>query len=385
MKTKTIARFSLLIALALVLGYVELLIPITPTIPGIKLGLANTVLLYAVYMTSPAEAAILMLCKVALSGFLFGGGFSSILYSLAGGVFSLLVMSLLVRIPRVGVIGVSACGAIAHNIGQIAVASWLLGAGAVWAYFPILLVSGLIMGPITGMIAQMVFVALQKNQMDFFVRPRYFRESRKTDLLIILCMILVSGGSWLAMSARRAARRQGEAVSATETTETSFIETELETEKTSIVETELETEESSIAETELGTEESSIAETELGTEESSIAETELGTQADSVTYYLEIIQNNRLLYIIPTTSYGTYTLENAAVGGTNTFVIDQDGVHVDEASCPDKICVSQGVITIDSYLPICCLPNYLVMQIITSSEIPDGFDLMEQNYSSIRE
>jgi heptaprenyl diphosphate synthase len=347
-------------------------------------------------MTSPAEAAILMFCKVLLSGLLFGGGFSSILYSLAGGVLSLLVMSVLVRVPRVGVIGVSACGAIAHNIGQISVASWMLGAGAVWAYFPILLISGLIMGPITGMIAQMVFVALQKNQMDFFVRPRYFRESRKTDLLIILCMVLISGGSWLAVSRRSAARRQGDNGSTTETVETMLTESE-----TDEIKTEMETQAETPSTEEKPQLETDSTETDsqtdnIETNDESLAETnstDAAVQNDTAstentaretTYYVEIIQNSRLLYIIPTTSYGTYTLENAATGGTNIFVIDEDGVHVDEASCPDKICISQGVLTPDSYLPICCLPNYLYLQIITSSEIPDGFDLMAQNYSSIR-
>ena len=146
MKTKTIARFAVLTALSLVLGYLESLIPIAPTVPGIKLGLGNTVLLYAVYMASPLESAMLMICKVVLSSLLFGGGFSAMLYSLAGGVLSLAVMLLLARAPKGGVIGVSACGAICHNIGQIAVASLILGVGAVWAYFPVLVISGLKIG-----------------------------------------------------------------------------------------------------------------------------------------------------------------------------------------------------------------------------------------------
>lgn len=339
MKTKTVARFSLLIALALVLGYVELLIPVAPTIPGIKLGLGNTVLLYAVYMTSPWEAAVLMLCKVALSGFLFGGGFSSILYSLAGGVVSLLTMVTLARIPRIGVIGVSACGAIAHNIGQIAMASLLLGAGAVWAYFPILVLSGLVMGPVTGMIAQMVFTALQKNQADFSVRPRYFRESRKTDLLIILCMVMISGGAWLALSLHRITPGAVDANASGEQT---------------------------------GGSSGAAPESEKSQEEVS-------------EYYLEVIQNSRLLYEIPMTEYGTYILENPYTGGINTFVLGEEEVHMEQASCPDKICISQGTITFSSYLPICCLPNALSMQVVSKEEIPQEFDLESQKYDEIRQ
>jgi len=200
MKTKTVARFAMLTTLALVLGYLESLIPIAPTIPGIKLGLGNTVLLYAVYMASPLESAMLMVCKVALSSLMFGGGFSAMLYSLAGGILSLAVMLLLVRLPKVGVIGVSACGAICHNLGQIAMASLILGVGAVWAYFPVLVISGLVMGPITGAVAKSVFAALKKSGTEFYINPKTFQESKAADIIIISVMLVLSGGAWLAMS-----------------------------------------------------------------------------------------------------------------------------------------------------------------------------------------
>ncbi len=87
MKTKSIARFSLLCAMALVLGYFERFIPVAPGIPGVKLGLANTVLLYAVYLMGAKSAMLLMLAKVVLSGLLFAG-LSGMLYSLAGGLLS---------------------------------------------------------------------------------------------------------------------------------------------------------------------------------------------------------------------------------------------------------------------------------------------------------
>ena len=195
MKTKTVARFAMLTALALVLGYLESLIPIAPTIPGIKLGLGNTVLLYAVYMASPLESAMLMVCKVALSSLMFGGGFSAMLYSLAGGILSLAVMLLLVRLPKVGVIGVSACGAICHNLGQIAMASLILGVGAVWAYFPVLVISGLVMGPITGAVAKSVFAALKKSGTEFYINPKTFQESKAADIIIISVMLVLSGGA----------------------------------------------------------------------------------------------------------------------------------------------------------------------------------------------
>ena len=103
--TKRIARFGLLTALALVLGLIDRAVPLTAllggAVPGIKLGLANTVLLYAVYLMDWKSCVLLMLTKVVLSGFLFGS-LTAILYSLSGGVLSLLVMLLVRRKPAAG-------------------------------------------------------------------------------------------------------------------------------------------------------------------------------------------------------------------------------------------------------------------------------------------
>ena len=151
----TIARLGLLTAVALVLGYVEHLIPVT-AIPGIKLGLANTVLLYALYLLDVPSAILLMILKVGLGG-LFYGGFAAMLYSLAGGVLSLFVMILVKKARGVSVIGVSVCGATAHNIGQILIACFVVGVRAALAYLPVLLVAAAITGALTGIIAKYVF------------------------------------------------------------------------------------------------------------------------------------------------------------------------------------------------------------------------------------
>lgn len=320
MKTKTIARFAILTALALVLGYVESFIPVVPMVPGIKLGLSNTVLLYAVYMASPLEAALLMICKVMLSGLLFGG-FSAMLYSLAGGVLSLVVMLILVRVPKVGVIGVSACGAICHNIGQIAMASLMLGVGAVWAYFPILVVSGLVMGPVTGLVAKSVFSALKKSGTEFHINPKTFSESKAADILIIIVMLAVSGIAWLAMSSNGL---------------------------------------------------------DFNKAHNAVAS---GSEAK---YYLEVVQNNDVLYEIPMTAYGTYTVKNKYTKGENTFVIDKNGAHMESANCKDKICVHEGNIAPGDIIPITCLPNLLSLQFIEASAIPHDFDLAGQNYEAIK-
>lgn len=155
MSAGTVARLGLLTAVALVLGYVEHLIPVT-AIPGIKLGLANTVLLYALYLLDVPSAILLMILKVGLGG-LFYGGFSAMLYSLAGGILSLFIMILVKKARGVSVIGVSVCGAAAHNAGQILVACAVVGVRAALAYLPLLLVAAVITGALTGVIAKYVF------------------------------------------------------------------------------------------------------------------------------------------------------------------------------------------------------------------------------------
>ena len=161
MKTKSIARFSLLCAMALILGYFERFIPVAPGIPGVKLGLANTVLLYAVYLMGAKSAMLLMLAKVVLSGFLFAG-LSGMLYSLVGGLLSLCVMLLLSSLKDVGIIGVSVGGAVSHNIGQIAVACMVVESRAVLGYLPVLMISAVITGTLTGIAAKYAIAALQK-------------------------------------------------------------------------------------------------------------------------------------------------------------------------------------------------------------------------------
>ena len=217
--TQRVARFGLLTALALVLGLLDRAIPLTALLggaaPGIKLGLANTVLLYAVYLMDWKGCVLLMLAKVFLSGFMFGS-MSAILYSLCGGVLSLAVMLLVRRRPGVGalviallaaasdamllirnphprgqmlwcvilialaclaalaaffiigrrpdfaVLGTSLAGAVAHNIGQILAASAMLRTPQLlYTYLPVLVGIGAVVGCLTGIVAQRVFKALR--------------------------------------------------------------------------------------------------------------------------------------------------------------------------------------------------------------------------------
>ena len=156
-----IAKLGLLTAVALVLGYVEHLLPITG-IPGVKLGLANTVLLYALYLLDVPSAILLMILKVGLSGLLFGG-VTAMLYSFAGGVVSLVVMILARRAKGLSVVGVSVLGAVAHNIAQLAVACFVVETRAILAYLPVLLVSAAITGVLTGLVARYTFRALNSK------------------------------------------------------------------------------------------------------------------------------------------------------------------------------------------------------------------------------
>lgn len=163
MKTKALARFAILTAAALVLGYMESLFPLFAGMPGIKLGLSNTVLLYAIYILGGRAAAALMVLKVLLSGLLFSG-LSGMLYSLAGGVLSLAAMLFARRIKNIGTVGVSVLGAVAHNAAQIAVACLVTGQTVLlFTYFPFLLLSAAVTGTLTGIAAKYVIKYIGKK------------------------------------------------------------------------------------------------------------------------------------------------------------------------------------------------------------------------------
>jgi heptaprenyl diphosphate synthase len=154
-----VAKLGLLTAVAIVLGYFEHLLPVTG-IPGVKLGLANTVLLYALYLLDIPSAILLMFLKVGLSGLMFGGP-AAMLYSLAGGVLSLIVMILARNMRGLSVVGVSVLGAVAHNVAQLLVACLFVEVRAVLAYLPVLLLAAAVTGSLTGLIARYTFKSLR--------------------------------------------------------------------------------------------------------------------------------------------------------------------------------------------------------------------------------
>lgn len=155
MNTKRLTFCALLTAIALTIFLVEAQIPPVVPVPGIKLGLANVVTVYAMFALGPADTLMILLSRVVL-GALFAGG-STFLYSLSGGILCYLAMLLLRRLLTVKQLWVcGAIGAIFHNIGQIAAAIAIAKTPKLILYLPILLVSGIIAGTFTGLAAQLL-------------------------------------------------------------------------------------------------------------------------------------------------------------------------------------------------------------------------------------
>lgn len=147
------AYFGVFTALALILSYVEMLIPINFGIPGAKLGLANLVIVIVLYKTDWKEVLLLSVVRIVLSGFIFGNLFS-ILYSLAGGILSLAVMALLKKREVFSTAGVSIAGGVSHNIGQLIVAMLVVETYQVGYYLPVLLAAGVATGLLIGIVSQ---------------------------------------------------------------------------------------------------------------------------------------------------------------------------------------------------------------------------------------
>ena len=151
-KGARLASFGVFVALALIFSYIETLIPFQIGIPGVKLGLANLVIVIALYRMPVGEVYLLSGVCVVLTGFLFGN-LMSILYSLAGGILSLTVMWGMKRIRSVSILGVSIAGGVFHNVGQLLAAALMVETYGVFSYLPVLLISGLLTGFVIGLAA----------------------------------------------------------------------------------------------------------------------------------------------------------------------------------------------------------------------------------------
>lgn len=156
MKSKKIAQIGMLVALAMVFSYLESLVPISLGVPGIKLGLSNVVTVFALYQFGAPLALGISMVRIVLCGLTFGS-FSTMLYSLAGGLLSFLVMIILKKTGKFSIYGVSAAGGVFHNIGQLIVAAWMLQSSMLAYYMPFLMVAGIVSGAAIGMLGGMVW------------------------------------------------------------------------------------------------------------------------------------------------------------------------------------------------------------------------------------
>lgn len=146
---------GLSIALAMIMSYIEVLVPLSFAVPGIKMGLANIVIIFVLYKLGTKEAVLVSLIRVILVSLLFSNAMA-MAYSIAGAVLSLIVMWILKKVDKFSVIGVSIAGGIMHNVGQIIMAVILLGTEQIALYLPVLIVTGTITGIVIGIVAGIV-------------------------------------------------------------------------------------------------------------------------------------------------------------------------------------------------------------------------------------
>lgn len=167
--SKRIAAAGIFAALALIFSYVESLLPISLGIPGIRLGLANLVVVTGLYVMKLPDVCVISLVRILASGLLFGN-LMSLLYSLAGGILSLGGMYFLKRTEQFSVIGVSAAGGAVHNTGQILVALVVTRVPAIAYYLPVLIGVGTLTGVLIGFVSSKILRILTASS--------YFRNSR---------------------------------------------------------------------------------------------------------------------------------------------------------------------------------------------------------------
>lgn len=159
---KRVARSAMLTALAMIFSYIEALIPFSAGIPGVKLGLANLVVVTGIYFMPSGQAFGILIARIALSSVLFGN-LSAMVYSLAGGMLSFFVMRMLRKCRGFSIIGVSMAGGISHNIGQMVTAMLVVKTVHIVYVLPALLLAGMGSGMLIGIVAQRI-----QSRFEFF-------------------------------------------------------------------------------------------------------------------------------------------------------------------------------------------------------------------------
>ena len=161
LETKKLTLLSSLVAVAMILSYIESLIPAFVAVPGVKMGLSNIATVFALYTLGPAYAVCVSVVRVFLSALLFGN-FVSLIYSLSGAVLALLVMILLKRLDCFSTVGVSVSGGVMHNAGQIIAACIVMENAAISLYIIPLIISGTLSGIAIGILAGMLVDRIKK-------------------------------------------------------------------------------------------------------------------------------------------------------------------------------------------------------------------------------
>lgn len=156
---RQITTMGMLVALAMVLGFVEMLIPINLGIPGMKLGLANIVVVIALFLFDIKTAVVVSILRIILIAMTFGN-MSMMFYSIAGASLSLLSMIAISKIKSFSLISVSIVGGIMHNVGQIICAAFVVRTNGVFTYLPVLMIAGLVSGALIGIVAGLISVRL---------------------------------------------------------------------------------------------------------------------------------------------------------------------------------------------------------------------------------
>ncbi len=154
-KTQKLTISALLASLALIFSYIEAILPVNPGIPGVKLGIANLVIIISLYYIGPKYAFTINIVRILIAGLLFNGLFGA-LYALSGAIVSFIVMLLLKKTNLFSTVGVSIAGGVSHNFGQLIVAAFLISTAKIFVYFPVLIFSGLISGAIIGVLAHLI-------------------------------------------------------------------------------------------------------------------------------------------------------------------------------------------------------------------------------------
>lgn len=154
-KVEEIAMIGLMAAFAAILSYIEAIIPFSIWIPGAKLGLANIAIVVVLYIYSSKEAIIVNVVRIFVVGLLFGNMFS-ISFSIAGAIISFIAMMLVKKTDLFTAIGVSVIGGVAHNLGQMLVATFVVDTYSIVYYMPALMFTGIITGIIIGIVSRLI-------------------------------------------------------------------------------------------------------------------------------------------------------------------------------------------------------------------------------------